>query len=218
MNTKNCNGIIDFLQKKLQFVRKSCNFVVKKLNMDISEQIYQDFKAGRIDSLYAEGFSSLKAFAARYLTDSYAMMAEDCVQEAMVNAYQTRHTFTSPMQMKAFLFTCVRNACISILRKVGSRQNYLSELQEEYEQELSAAIIEQETLDRLQNAINELPEKYRQLFDLDYVQGLRHAEVARILGITIDGVQKRRAKMISMLRNRFKDDHQVCLLISLLAI
>ena len=186
--------------------------------MEISEQIYKDFKAGRIDSLYAEGFASLKAFAARYLTDSYSMMAEDCVQDAIVNAYQTRHTFTSPMQMKAFLYTCVRNACISILRKVNSQLNYLSEQDDEYEQELSAAIIEQETLDRLHAAIRELPEKYRQIFDLSYEQGLRHAEVARILGITIDGVQKRRARIISLLRDKFKDDRQILHFIAILSV
>ena len=186
--------------------------------MDISEQTFQEFKASRIDSLYAEGYASLQAFAARYLTDSYAMMAEDCVQEAMAKAYQTRHTFTSPIQLKAFLFTCVRNASVSILRKVGSHQSYLAELEEGYEEELSAAIIEQETLDRLHEAINELPEKYRQLFDLSYEQGLRHAEVARLLGISIDGVQKRRTKMISLLREKFKNDTDILLLVSLIGL
>ncbi len=184
--------------------------------MIISEQTYQDFKAGHIDTLYVDSFASLQAFAARYLTDSYAMMAEDCVQEAMMKAYERRHTFTSPFQMKAFLFTCVRNASISILRKVDSRQNYLSELDERYEEELSAAIIEQETLDRLHEAIGELPEKYRQLFNLSFEQGLRHAEVARLLGITIDGVQKRRARMISLLREKFGNDAEMLVLISLL--
>ena len=153
--------------------------------MNINEQILQDFKAGQIDSLYTTEFSSLKAFAARYLTDNYAMMAEDCVQDAIVNAYQKRHTFNSPIQMKAFLYTCVRNACISILRKIDSQQNYLSEQETEYEWEISAAIIEQETLDRLHAAISELPEKYRQIFDLDYEQGLKHAEIANLLGISI---------------------------------
>ena len=184
--------------------------------MNINEQTFQDFKAGRIDALYAEGYVSLQAFAARYLTDNYAMMAEDCVQEAMTKAYQTRHTFTSPLQLKSFLFTCVRNACVSILRKVGSHQTYLSELEEGYEEELSAAIIEQETLDRLHAAINELPEKYRQLFDLSYEQGLRHAEVAWLLGITIDGVQKRRTKMVSLLREKFKNDMEMLILIAML--
>lgn len=186
--------------------------------MNINEQIFQDFKAGRIDSLYIQEFPSLKAFAARYLTDNYAMMAEDCVQDAIVNTYQARHSFTSPLQMKAFLYTCIRNACVSILRKVDSQHNYLSEQEEEYELEISATIIEQETLDRLHAAIGELPEKYRQIFNLDYEQGLRHAEIARLLGITIDGVTKRKAKMISLLREKFKGDKQMQMFVILLTI
>lgn len=172
--------------------------------MNIGIEIYRDFQTGRIDSLYAEGFSSLKAFAARHLTDSYAMMAEDCVQEAIMKAYQTRHTFTSPQQLKAFLFTCVHNACISLLRKANSQQNYLQQQEEDYEQELSAAIIEQETLDCLHSAISQLPEHFRQFFDLSYEQGLSHAEVAHQLGITIDGVQKRRSKMIALLQRTLR--------------
>lgn len=186
--------------------------------MNINEQIFQDFKAGRIDSLYTQEFPSLKAFAARYLTDSYAMMAEDCVQDAIVNAYQARHTFTSPIQMKAFLYTCIRNACISILRKIDSHQHYLSEQENDYEWEISAAIIEQETLDRLHAAICSLPEKYRLIFDLDYKQGLQHAEIAKQLGITIDGVTKRKAKMISLLREKFKDDKQMLVFVTLMTI
>ena len=219
MDVKICNEIVGFFVKMLIFRRKKHNFAIIIASiMEISEQIYKDFKSGHIDSLYAECFSSLKSFAARYLTDNYAMMAEDCVQDAIVNAYQTRQTFTSPMQMKAYLYTCVRNACISILRKVNSQQNYLSEQDEEYERELSAAIIEQETLDRLHAAIRELPEKYRQLFELSYEQGLHHAEVARLLGITIDGVQKRRTKIVSILRDKFKDDRQMLFVIAMMTV
>jgi RNA polymerase sigma-70 factor (ECF subfamily) len=204
----------------LQFDGKTTNFVskIKPPNMNISAQIYNDFKRGYIDSLYAEGFASLKAFAARYLTDNYAMMAEDCVQEAIINTYQTRHTFTTPLQLKAYLFASVRNSCISILRKTTSKANYLSEQQEGYEEELSAAIVEQEALDLLHHAISELPEKYRQIFDLDFEQGLRHAEIARLLGITIDGVTKRKAKMISLLREKLKGNHQMQMLIMFLVI
>jgi RNA polymerase sigma-70 factor (ECF subfamily) len=186
--------------------------------MNINEQIFQDFKAGRIDSLYTQEFPSLKAFAARYLTDNYAMMAEDCVQDAIVNTYQARHTFNSALQMKAFLYTCIRNACISILRKIDSQQNYLSEHEIDYEWEISAAIIEQETLDRLHSAIRSLPEKYRQIFNLDYEQGLHHAEIAKLLAITIDGVTKRKAKMISLLREKFKDEKQMLLFVTLMTI
>ena len=184
--------------------------------MQISEQIYNDFKRGHIDSLYREGYASMKAFAARYLTDAYAMMAEDCVQDAIEKAYRTRNTFNSPQQFKAFLYTCIRNSCVSLLRKTNSRANYISLQDTSEEERLSAAIIEQETLDLLYQAISELPEEYRKVFELGYQQGLSYAEAARQLGITIDGYDKRRARMIQLLRDRFKKSEQLQLLLTLL--
>ncbi len=187
--------------------------------MNITEQIYTDFKSGFIDSLYAEAWSSLMAYAARTLGDNFAMMAEDCVQEAIVKAYNTRHTFISPFQMKAFLFTCVHNRCISILRKSGTQTKYLAHMPENtVEPEISAAMIEQETIDMLQAAIRELPEKYQQVFDLSFEQGLKNEEAAQLLNISINGFNKRKAKMISLLRDKFKENNLMQILITVLFI
>lgn len=184
--------------------------------MQISEQIYEDFKRGHIDSLYREGYASMKAFAARYLTDNYAMMAEDCVQDAIEQAFLTRTSFISPSQIKAFLYTCIRNNCVSLLRKTTSRANYISQQEISEEEHLSAAIIEQETLDLLYQAVNALPDKYRQVFELGYEQGLSYKEAAQQLGITIDGYNKRKSKMISLLRERFKGNEQLLLLLTII--
>ena len=180
------------------------------------EKVYDDFKNGQIDTLYAELYAPLMNYAARFLTNDYSMMAEDCVQEAIIKAYQTRTTFKSPYQLKAFLFTCIRNNCISVLRKVGSRQNYVLMPKEEVEREYSASMIEQETLDMLHAAIAQLPEKYKQVFDLSFEQGLKNEEAARLLQITIDGFNKRKAKMISLLRKKFQNDELMQLAISFL--
>lgn len=183
--------------------------------MQISEQIYADFKQGSIDGLYREAYASMKAFAARFLTDNYAMMAEDCVQDAIVKAYDTRKTFTSPAQFKAFLYTCIRNSCVSLFRKTNSQANYITQQTTIEDERLSVAIIEQETLDLLHQAVSELPEKYRQVFEFSFEQGLSYAEAAEQLGITIDGYNKRRAKMIGILRKRFKDNEQFLMLLTL---
>lgn len=198
--------------------RKSLNLQPTREKMERDERIYNDFKSGNIDTLYAEFYASLMAFAARYLSNDYAMMAEDCVQEAIVKAYHTRHTFVSPYQLKSFLFTCIRNSCVSVLRRATTQQNYGALPQEETEQEISALMIEQETLDMLHQAINELPEIYRQVFELNFEQGLKNAEAARLLNITIDGFNKRKAKMISLLRERFKENEIMQLTIALLLV
>lgn len=180
------------------------------------ETVYTDFKQGKIDTLYAEMYAPMMSYAARFLTNDYSMMAEDCVQEAIIKAYQTRDTFKSPYQLKAFLFTCIRNNCISVLRKAGSRQNYVLMPKEEIEQEYSASMIEQETIEMLHAAIRELPEKYQQLFELNYEQGLKNEEVARLLDISINGFNKRKSKMISLLREKFKDNELMQLLITVM--
>lgn len=183
--------------------------------MEVLDKVYNDFKHGEISTLYAELYVSMKAFAARYLTDAYSLMAEDCVQDAIVNAYNTRDTFNSPFQFKAYLYTCIRNNCIALLRKANSYQNWL-EQQENQEEELTAIIIEQETLDLLHKAIAELPEKYRQIFDLSYEQGLKNAEVAQMLGVTIEAIDKRKAKMLMLLRKKFKHNPAMQILITVL--
>lgn len=182
------------------------------------EKVYTDFKKGIIDTLYAEMYAPMMAYAARFLTNDYAMMAEDCVQEAIIKAYQTRGTFKSTYQLKAFLFTCIHNNCISVLRKVSSQQNYTNENKEEVEQEFSASMIEQETIEMLHAAIRELPEKYQQLFELSYEQGLKNEEAARLLDISVNGYNKRKAKMISLLREKFKDNELMQILITVLLV
>lgn len=184
--------------------------------MEIDEQLYNDFRQGHIDSLYREAYASMAAFAARYLTDDYAMMAEDCVQDAIEKAYRTRTSILSASQLKAYLYTCIRNSCVSLLRKTSSRANYIAQQDTIEDEHQSAAIIEQETLDLLHQAIAELPEKYQQVFELSFEKGLTYADAAQRLGITIDGYNKRRAKMISLLRKRFKGNDQMQMLIAIL--
>ncbi len=187
-------------------------------DMAREEKVYTDFKNGQIDTLYAELYAPLMNYAARFLTNDYAMMAEDCVQEAIIKAYQTRDTFTSSYQLKSYLFTCIHNNCVSVLRKASSRQNYVLMPKEEIEQEFSASMIEQETIDMLHAAIRELPEKYQQLFELNYEQGLKNEEVARLLEISINGFNKRKAKMISLLRDKFRDNELMQILITVLLV
>lgn len=106
----------------------------------------------------------------------------------------------------------------AVLRKASSRQNYVLMPKEEIEQEFSASMIEQETIDLLHAAIRELPEKYQQLFELNYEQGLKNEEVARLLEISINGFNKRKAKMISLLRDKFKDNELMQILITVLLV
>ena len=166
------------------------------------EQILLDFTNGRIDSLYREWYRKLILYASRQLGYDLGFMAEDCVQEAIYKTYQARNTLNSPFAFKSFLYACVHNQTVSILRKQSARENYLSSSEEE--EDFQNSYIEQETLDLLFHAIDNLPPKYKMLFDLSFEQGLKNAEVAKILSVSESAVKKQKAFLIQRLRDELK--------------
>lgn len=167
--------------------------------MQALDGILVRFKAGDIDSFYTELYPSLLTYASRFLGVNYSFLAEDCVQDAVFAAYGQRQEFLTSGQFKAFLYSCVRNNAVTILRKNQSHDNYMSQRHEE-DYNLDNAIIEQETLDLLFAAIEGLPDDLRRIFELSYEKGLKNAEVAELLGVSESMVKKRKMKMIARLR------------------
>lgn len=56
----------------------------------------------------------------------------------------------------------------------------------------------------LYDAIDELPERYRRIFELNFQQGLKNAEIAALLGVTESAVKKQKAAMIDLVRQSLK--------------
>lgn len=166
------------------------------------EQIFSDFKAGKLESFYQNAYGQFLLYASRQLGAHYSFLAEDCVQDAVYKAYSQQETFTSPAVLKSFLYSCIRNAAIDILRKGNAQENYLA--QQDDSHDLFNSIVEQETLNLLYEAIDELPEKYRRIFELNFREGLKNAEIAEKLGITESAVKKQKAQMIELVRETLK--------------
>lgn len=180
--------------------------------------IFTEFRSGNITPFYERMYPELLLYTSRLLGDEYAFLTEDCVQDAIFQAYKRRGEFRSPLQWKVFLYTCIRNGVFSRLRKSRAQRNYLAQI-DDRDEDLSVSMIEQETLGLLYEAIESLPEKYRKIFDLSFEQGLRNAEIARQLEIAEITVKKRKSRLIDLLRERLKgqlDDRSLELLLLLL--
>ena len=161
------------------------------------EKIFIDFQQGKIDSLYKYMYSKLILYASRCLGGEMSFMSEDCVQDAIFKAYQERDTFLSAAAFKSFLYVCVHNQSVSILRKQMAQENYLANREEE---DFQNSLMEQEVLDLLFDSIRSLPEKHRRLFDLSFEQGLKNAEIAELLNVSESAVKKQKAGLIKMVR------------------
>lgn len=162
------------------------------------ERIFIDFQQGKIDSLYANVYGKLILYASRCLGGDMSFMSEDCAQDAIYKTYQMRDTFRSAAAFKSYLYACVHNQAVSILRRQMAQENYLANREDE---DFQNSLIEQEVLDLLFDSIRALPEKYRHLFELSFEQGLKNAEIARLLDVSESAVKKQKSTMIKQLRD-----------------
>jgi RNA polymerase sigma-70 factor (ECF subfamily) len=130
--------------------------------------------------------------------------AEEIVQEAVVKAYRALGSFRRESKFSTWLVQITLNEARMRLRKLRSKpETSLEDLADDPDGDYTPAIladwreIPSEALDRkelrelLQQAVSELPEKYREVLILRDVQEMNIAETAQLLGVT-EGVVKTR--------------------------
>ena len=102
--------------------------------------------------------------------------------------------------LKSFFYVSIRNSIISLDRKQKAKERYVSQLEDEVV--FSNSVIDNETQVLLHRAIEALPEKEREVFELCCVEGMKNAEAAERLGVSESTVKKTKAKALDFLRER----------------
>jgi RNA polymerase sigma-70 factor, ECF subfamily len=141
--------------------------------------------------------------------------AEDCAQDAMVNAYRHLGKFRGEAKFSTWLATIAMNEGRQKLRRLKrAKEDSLDAPVEGEEQEITPAPLTDwreiplEALERrelreaLRTAVAELPEIYRQIFTLRDLDELNVAETAAALGINVNMVKVRLHRARIMLQKR----------------
>lgn len=108
--------------------------------------------------------------------------AEDVMQEAFLNAFTKIDTYQGVVSFGAWLKKIVINRSLDHLKK---RKVKFEELNEKIPDEEPVSIeISEIQMEKLKNAIQQLPDGYRVVLSLYLLEGYDHEEIAQILGIT----------------------------------
>lgn len=160
----------------------------KNINKDIINCMKSDFETG-FKMLFLEYYKPMIRVAGRMIDSHFA---EDIVQDILLNIWRKQIQFESELSLKSYIYSAVHNGCVSMIRKNKSKDKYLTNVKDFYE-----AIIDEDLYQLLMNAVNELPENYRQVIEL-YLSGNSVKEIASKMGTTEDSVKsyKKRAKII----------------------
>lgn len=118
--------------------------------------------------------------------------AEDAVQEIFLKYLQKAPEFENSEHEKAWLITVATNKCKDILRFKSRYQTVnMDEIKESAMEESDSGILE---------ALMTLPDKFRMVLVLHYVEGYGVKEIARMTGKTASAVKMRLQKGRRLLR------------------
>ncbi len=110
--------------------------------------------------------------------------AEDAVQEAFLKVHRAAATFTGEAALSTWIYRIVVNTCYDLLRKRRRRieESNIDDVGESAER--TAPNVDDVKRMALRKLLDELPEQRRTVFTLFEIEGLSHAEIAEILGIS----------------------------------
>lgn len=159
--------------------------------MNDQEKIVMIGLANRDKRAYALLFETYHAPLFRF-AETYVCcpgLAEDIVQEVFIKIWENPVRRVSK-SLRSYLFLMVRNACIDYLRSVQVEDKKMQKLFEA--QVISDSVdldIDEDISLKIKDAINELPEQCREVYQMSVFDGLKHAEIAEELDISISSVK-----------------------------
>lgn len=133
--------------------------------------------------------------------------SEDIVQNVFIKVWEQRTRLKTDHSLKSFLYKLVYNEFIDLYRKNQS----LFSLEKSYHDALNGIVQEEdsESFQRVLNAVNQeiqnLPPKCKEVFILSKKEGLTNIEIAEHLDVSIKTVEAQITKAFSTLRNSLED-------------
>lgn len=141
---------------------------------------------------------SLQRYARSLTRDSAD--AEDLVHDALVRAYQQRHTFRSGGNLRAWLLSIVHNAFVDRARSRKSEAARIEQVGILSDSSMQAPQDHAVRLAQVRKAFLDLPEEQRAALHLVSVEGLSYQEAADTLGVPIGTLMSRIGRARAALR------------------
>jgi RNA polymerase sigma-70 factor (ECF subfamily) len=151
------------------------------------------------EELFREYFPPLMSFARKILLDEDD--AREVVHNVFINLWEKREKIDLSTSLKSYLFTSVHNRSLNVIR---DRKKFSSEEVPETagEWDVSAQIESMELEEKINNAIKSLPEKCRQIFELNRFDGMKYSEIGLQLNISVKTVENQMSKALKILRDK----------------
>lgn len=158
------------------------------------------------EELFRAYFTPLCSFARKYVDDKDEV--KDIIHQVFIALWQQRDELDLSRSLKSYLFTAVHNRCLNYLRdrrKIVQYEAPQHEAQVGEYLESRDHLVASETEARINSALDELPEKCREIFMMNRFEQLKYREIAAKLNISVKTVETQMSRALKTLREKLSD-------------
>lgn len=127
--------------------------------------------------------------------------AHDAVQEAFVKLWENCAK-VAPEKAKSFVYTVANNLYLNVIKAEKVRMKYADKGLKSTDESPEFLMEENQFKQKLEDALNHLPENQRSTFLLNRVDGKKYKEIADIEGVSIKAIEKRMHLALKTLREQ----------------
>ena len=162
------------------------------------------------ESIYKVYYPKMIGFAKTYVLSGEE--AENIVQDVFLILWEKREEIEITFTLTTFLFTMVKNKCLNYLRHRVIEEEFDAYARKELKFKLYSLEMfdytyqSEEDLQRhIQQAIDSLPDRCREVFIKSRLEGKKYREIAEELDISVNTVENQMVVALKKLRYQLKD-------------
>jgi len=129
--------------------------------------------------------------------------AYDVVQEAFVKLWENCAK-VSPEKAKSYVYTIANNLYLNVIKAEKVRLKYADRSNNTSYESPEFLLEEKEYKEKLDRALNSLPENQRTTFLLSRIDGKKYAEIAEMEGVSVKAIEKRMHLALKALRDQIE--------------
>lgn len=184
-------------------------------NSNIQSLEFLLFKAGNaqvFEKIFKTNYNKVTGFCNQFIFD--LDKSKSIAQESFLKLWLNREKVETANGIYSFLYTAARTECLNYLRHKNIEGKYHQKSIEEKEYLLSHDILESFQLNEMEfseleeaikKAIEELPERCREVFIKSRFEGKKNREISEELGIALKSVETNMTRALKFLRKSLSE-------------
>ncbi|RYD59571.1 MAG: RNA polymerase sigma-70 factor [Sphingobacteriales bacterium] len=157
------------------------------------------------EQTFKSHFKALHAYACTILKDEAT--AEEMVQNVFYKLWEKKEQVTVQQSLSAYLYRSVYYECLNYIKHTKVKSAYQSHATyhtSELQQASDSASLRQ-LQEKIDEALRDLPEQCRTIFQMSRFEELKYREIANRLGLSVKTVENQMGKALRILREKLAD-------------